>query len=326
MRSRRQLGTTARIGLATLALFALSPIVASGSVSSTALLSMLPFAAALAVAAQAQTLVVQQAGLDLSVPGVISLGALLICQFGGEDAVHLLLVTVGTLIAGGVVGTLSGVLVTWIRITPLVATIGVNALVLGGIQWVSRGFPSRAPRTLSSALLHSTLGLPLIVWLAVVVVLVLHGVGTQTTMGRRFIATGASERAARAAGLPVSRTKVVAYAGSGALSAATGILLAGLLSAPPLSVGDAYLLPSVTAVVLGGTALTGGRASPVGVAFGALFISQLNQLVLTRGGSTAIQYCIEALIIAVGAVLQLRLQRVKRSQSERQVEQLEPAV
>jgi ribose transport system permease protein len=120
--------------------------------------------------------------------------------------------------------------------------------------------------------------------------------------------------------------QVLAYAGAGTLSALTGVFLAGLLGSPPLSVGDAYLLPSVTAVVLGGTALTGGKASPIGVALGALFISQLNQLVLTRGGSTAIQLCIQAVIIAVGAVLQLRLQRVRRTQSEQPVEELEPAL
>jgi ribose transport system permease protein len=220
----------------------------------------------------------------------------------------------------------SGLLVTRVRITPIVATIGVNALVLGLIQWVSGGFPSNAPASLSSALLQPLLGVPSIVWLAVLVVLALHLVGTRTTLGRRFAATGASDRAARAAGLRVSRLRVLAYAGAGTLSALTGVFLAGLLGSPPLSVGDAYLLPSVTAVVLGGTALTGGKASPIGVALGALFISQLNQLVLTRGGSTAIQLCIQAVIIAVGAVLQLRLQRVRRTQSEQPVEELEPAL
>lgn len=86
-----------------------------------------------------------------------------------------------------------------------------------------------------------------------------------------------------------------------------GVLLAGLLRTPTLTAGDTYLLPSIAAVVLGGTALTGGRGSLVGTALGALFLAQLTQLVQTFTTLTAVQNIVQALIIGVGIVAQLQL-------------------
>ena len=92
-----------------------------------------------------------------------------------------------------------------------------------------------------------------------------------------------------------------------ALAAAGGVLLAGLLRSPTLTAGNDYLLPSIAAVVLGGTALTGGRGSIVGTALGALFLAQLSQLVQTFTQATAVQNIVQALIIGVGIVAQLQL-------------------
>ena len=91
------------------------------------------------------------------------------------------------------------------------------------------------------------------------------------------------------------------------MAAIAGVLLAGLLRSPTLTAGDDYLLPSIAAVVLGGTALTGGRGSVVGTALGALFLAQLSQLVQTFTQATAVQNIVQALIIGVGIVAQLQL-------------------
>ena len=85
------------------------------------------------------------------------------------------------------------------------------------------------------------------------------------------------------------------------------MLLAGLLRLPTLTAGNEYLLPSIAAVVLGGTALTGGKGSLVGTALGALFLAQLGQLVQTFTQATAVQNIVQALIIGVGIVAQLQL-------------------
>src|SRR5215218_1494 len=128
-RSSRRLRNPSRfsaIWIATALLFALSPLLAAGSVSETALLSMLPFAAILAIAAVGQTLVVQQGGLDLSVPGTISLAAALMVQIPDGDGGRLLPALLAIAAVAVATGLLIGVAVTWLGITPLVATLGVN--------------------------------------------------------------------------------------------------------------------------------------------------------------------------------------------------------
>lgn len=120
------------IWVATALLFAVSPFLASGSVSHSALLSMLPFAAILAIARIGQTLVIQQRGLDLSVPGMITLTTILITKVPDGDP-SLMPKAIGLiLVACTVAGLVSGLAITVLAITPLVATLGVNAILQGG--------------------------------------------------------------------------------------------------------------------------------------------------------------------------------------------------
>ena len=108
---------------------------------------------------------------------------------------------------------------------------------------------------------------------------------------------------ARAAGLEARRYQLGAYVGAGGLYCAAGVLLAGVVSTPSAFQGDQYLLPSVAAVVLGGTSLLGGRGSVVASAVAALFITQLDQFVLTTGAKDAVQNLVEAAALAAGLAI-----------------------
>jgi ribose transport system permease protein len=119
-------------------------------------------------------------------------------------------------------------------------------------------------------------------------------------VGRYFEAVGASSVGARAAGLESHRFRVSTYVGAALLYWAAGVLLAGVVQTPSVFQGDSYLLPSVAAVVLGGTSLLGGRGSAVASAIAALFLSQLDQLVLTTGVNSAIQNLVQAAVLAIG--------------------------
>ena len=143
--------------------------------------------------------------------------------------------------------------------------------------------------------------------IALAIVLFVQAVLKFTKIGRRFELVGENRRSAEIIGIPVERVVISAYWFAGGLAAMAGVLLAGLLRTPTLTAGDAYLLPSIAAVVLGGTALTGGRGSLVGTALGALFLAQLTQLVQTFTTLTAVQNIVQALIIGVGIVAQLQL-------------------
>ena len=191
---------------------------------------------------------------------------------------------------------------------PLVVTIAeVNTIMIGTVQALSGGFAGQSPEALSQFALGRVAGIPVLAFFAVGLVAVGHIVVKLARAGRRFELVGENPRSAANIGIGTRGYTIAAYFLSTALAAAGGILLAGLLRNPTLTAGDDYLLPSIAAVVLGGTALTGGRGSIVGTALGALFLAQLSQLVQTFTQATAVQNIIQALIIGVGIVAQLQL-------------------
>lgn len=290
--------------VALIALTALSPLLAPGSLGSSALLSMLPFAAVLAVVAAGQTIVVQQAGLDLSVPGAVSLAALLMNTVAaGDDArvgPAVLVAVAGTVLAGVV----TGLAVSWFSVTPLVATLAVNGLLLGTVLAVSGGQnPVRSPPSITDVALDRTIGIPNLVLVAAVVLAVMTFATTRTVYGRRFTAVGVSPRAARAAGIRTVGYTVSAFALAGLCYGAAGVMLAAYTGSPGLFVGTDYLLPSIAAVVIGGTALSGGKGSIAATALGALFLTQLDQVVSGLGGSTAVQNIVQGVVILVALTL-----------------------
>ncbi|KZE43071.1 ABC transporter permease [Microbacterium sp. T32] len=298
-------GTRALIAVA--ALFLISPLIAPGSVGPTAIVSMLPFAALIAIVAIGQTLVIQQGGLDLSIPGAVTLGALIVARFGGDDALGLPAAITVAIVATAAFGLASGLVITLFGLPPLVVTIAVNALMIGTVQALSGGFATQSPDALNQFALSRWGGIPVLVFFALVLTLAVHVVLKLTRLGRRFELVGENPRSAANLGIGTRGYTIIAYVLSAALAAVGGVLLAGLLRTPTLTAGDDYLLPSIAAVVLGGTALTGGRGSVVGTALGALFLAQLTQLVQTFTQATAVQNIVQALIIGVGIVAQLQL-------------------
>jgi ribose transport system permease protein len=286
---------------ATLVLFLVSPLVASGSVTPAALKSMLPFASVLAIVAVGQTLVIQQRGLDLAVPGVVSLSAIVVTKLTDGGAHPLVVAVIASLLVGAIAGGASGLAITQLGITPLVATLGVNALLLGTILTLTGGSSTAsATDTLAGFALGDVAGVPNLVIVAVVLVVVVSWVIRRTTVGRRFVAIGTSATAARAAGFHVRRYVATTYVVAGLCYSFAGVLLAGYLRTPGLSPGDSYLLPSIAAVVLGGTSLAGGSGSVVASAAGALFLTQLQQVVFGAGAPTSVQLLIQGAAIGIG--------------------------
>jgi len=290
----------AAIWPATIVLFAVSPLLASGSLGHSALSGMLPFAAVTAIVALGQLLVIQQRGLDLSVAGVMSLAAVIVAKApGGQDdrlVTALLLVAVMAI----AVGLLNGVAITLLGVTPFVATLAMNAILTGVVLSYSGGQTATVPGRFADFAQSKVLGISVLVFVALGLLLVMAFVLRQTLIGRRFVAVGAGSDAARAIGLRVTRNQIGAYVAAAGCYALAGVLLAGFTQTPGLTVGNAYLLPSIAAVVLGGTSLAGGTGSPLATVGGALFLSQLGQVVLAMGAATSTQYLIQAAIIGLG--------------------------
>jgi ribose transport system permease protein len=300
----RRVTPKSSVWYATAGLFLVSWIIAPGSVDSVSINAMLPFAGILAIAAIGQTLVIMQRGIDLSVGGMITLSGMVVSEFAAAHHATLVTSIVVVIALAVTVGLVNGLVIGFFNVTPLVATLAMNAIVIGAAIDYSGGTPSRAPKGLSNFSLEKTLGLSNAVWIALAFVVVVALIVAQTLWGRRFVTVGASARAARAAGLRVESYRLSAYISAALCYAVAGILLAGYLSTPNVGMGDSYLLPSVAAVVVGGTALTGGKGNMVGTAVGAVFLSQLTQLVLSLGAPTSTQLVIQSVVIAVAAALQ----------------------
>ncbi|MBX5470573.1 MAG: ABC transporter permease [Thermoleophilaceae bacterium] len=294
---------SAGIWVATGLLFLVSWIVQPQSVSHSSLLGMLPFAAVLAIAAIGQTLVIQQGGIDLSVPGLISLTVVIVTRYPNGDSGKLLAALLLSLAVAIAAGAVTGLIVSRIGITPIVATLGMNALLYGGVLEISGGTPRTTTRALHSFASSRVAGIPTTVVIAVVVTAAVAFLVKKTVGGRRFEAVGAGLVGARAAGIEAHRHQVAAYVGATLMYWVAGVLLAGVVSTPSAFQGDSYLLPSVAAVVLGGTSLLGGRGSVVASAVAALFVSQLDQLVLTTGAKDAVQNLVQAGVLAIGIAI-----------------------
>ncbi len=295
------------IWAALVALVVLSLLVAPGTLQSASLYSMLPLAGTLAIAAAGQTLVVQQRGFDLSVPGTMSLTAMIACTSAatGRD----LTVTLGLVVAAMLaVGLLNGLLVVRLAITPLVATLAANALVMGVVWTLSDGLPVAAPDTLAQFVRTTPLRLPTVILIALAVVAMLAGFQTRLVAGRNFLAAGASPAAARAAGIVTHRHVTAAYVVSSVCAGSAGVLLAGYAGTATVNLGDPYLLPAVAAVIVGGAPLRGGGGSVVATALAALFLTQLVQITLALGAPTSSQLLVQSLAIVLAVLLRsLRL-------------------
>lgn len=310
-------GSWVGIVAATLLLFLLSPLIAPGSLGSAPLLSMLPFAAILAMAAAGQTLVVQQRGLDLSVPGMLALAAALCtCLVQYHDWPTWLAIVVA-LIAPGLVGLLNGVLVAVTGVMPLVVTLGMNAALLGTVLKISNGSPATAPHSLSQFAVDRTIGVPNTLIIAVVMLAAGGLIAKRSVIGHRLTYIGVSVPTASALGVRVRLYQVLSYGFAGIAYGVAGVLLAGYTQTPGLFIGDSYLLPTVAAVVLGGTAMTGGIASMVASGVGALFLTQLGQLLRSLGWNDAQQLIAQAAVLAAVVLLREATPALRRWWSAR---------
>jgi len=288
------------VAASTIALLGACLLFAPSSVSSGALAGSLPFAAIIAIVGLGQLLVVQQGGFDLSVAGGVSLAVVIAAHFPDGDNARLLpavLLAVSCALAAGLA---NGILVGFVQLNAIIATIGVNALLYGAVFAVSGGVPRITTPLLAEIAGGRTFGIPHSVYFAVAALLAVSFILKKTVAGRRFEAIGANPLAARAAGLHVRLYQMAAYVCSQLLCCLAGILLAGITREPTAFQGDSLLLPSVAVVVLGSTSLLGGRGFPVSTVIAAFFLNQLSQFALAIGVPYSAQTIIQALALGFG--------------------------
>jgi ribose transport system permease protein len=203
---------------------------------------------------------------------------------------------------GLVTGTISGLFHVWLRIPSFIVTLATSGLLVSAALLFSHERAisiDEAGRARLAWVTGDFLGLPNVIWVAALVTAL--GIWSQkyTPFGRYSIAIGAGEPATWASGVRVNRYKVIAFAVSGALAALAGVLMAGREGSGSPTLADQLLLPAIAAVIVGGTAITGGAGGIGRTAVGALIIT------IVRVGMTFIGVDIFAQQIVFGVVLVL---------------------
>lgn len=300
--SRLQVGEFGWIWIATILLFALSAVIAPGTVRIGSLLAMLPFASILAVVAVGQTVVIQQRGLDMSVVALVALGGVMVARLSDVTG-SILLAVVITLAVAAILGSINGFLIARLSIMPIVATLASNAVYQGIVRMVSGNKVGITPPGLKTFATSQILGIPATTLLALAFIAVVAVVIRLSPIGRNFVIVGAAPRTARAAGINVTAYQIGTFAFASTCFAVAGILLAGVIGSASHLAGPDYLLPGIAAVVVGGTAFTGGTGSVVASGVAALFMQQLSQLVLAMGAGTAGQLLVQALVIVLATTI-----------------------
>lgn len=308
--------------VSTVVLIVLCLTIAPSSLSLGALSGSLPFAAIIAIVGLGQLLVVQQGGFDLSLPGAVSLAVVVSTHYPRQDDALLYQAVLLALSFAVAAGLLNGILVSLFRLNAIIATIGTNALLYGGVFAVSGGTPSITTELLARIAGGDIFGIPNAVYFALAALAAVSFMLKKTVVGRRYEAIGANPLAGRAAGLHVRLHQLMAYVYAQLLYCLAGVLIAGITREPTAFQGDPLLLPSVAVVVLGGTSLLGGRGFPISTVLAAFFLNQLSQFALAVGVPFSAQTIIQALALGFGiGVYSLRWRvNLKRTTEPKTVE------
>jgi ribose transport system permease protein len=279
--------------------------VAPSTLSQTSFSATLPLMSFLAIAALGQMLVVMTGGIDLSIPNVMTLAAMIMVGVGARSDDRLVLAIAVALGVSMLIGLVNGLLVGILKLNALIVTLAVGQVVRGvGIQYAA-GVANEAsvPEKLSTWATTQFLGASWIFWVGIAVTVFLALLLRYTAPGRRFQSVGANRVAAWIAGIHVNLYIVFAYAGAGLLYGLAGILLAGFIRSPTLGLGEPYLLAPIAAVVIGGASLTGGLASVPSTWAAAFFLALLSQMLRVLGLSSALQFVAFGIAIAGGMVV-----------------------
>ncbi|GLS31215.1 ribose transport system permease protein [Mesorhizobium albiziae] len=267
------------------ALLVLGEALSPGFASAQQILRLLIVAALLGIVAAGQNLVILggREGIDLSVGGVVSLSAIIAGNLmNGMDS-GIPLAVLGCVAAGALFGLFNGLGVTLLRIPPLVMTLGMLGVLQGLLVVIRQGIPSgRAAPALSNFVSQPFLfGLPGIIWLWIVIGVVMAWLLGRTVFGHRIYAIGSNEQAAFMAGVPVKLVRIALFVLSGVFAAIAGICLLGYSGSSFANVGEQYMLPSIIAVVFGGTPLSGGKGGYTGTMAGAVLLVILQSILTT---------------------------------------------
>lgn len=267
--------------------------------------------AVVAIAAFGMTWVILLGEIDLSVGSIIAVAGMVGAQslaLGTGFPAALLI----TIIAGAILGAVNGLLTARLLLPSFIVTLATMSIYRGLVSLPTGGAPLMIsdPNWQAIGASHF-LGVPLIIWILLVLFLLNHILLSMTVFGRQTYLTGGNREAALYSGIRVGRVKIIVFTLSGIMSAIAGILLSSRLYSAQTNAGVSYELDAIAAAVLGGTSLSGGVGTIPGTLIGALIIGVLNNGMNMLSIHYFIQLVVKGVVILVAVWLDVRAKRRK---------------
>ena len=280
-------------------------------------LTIVRYASIIGVLSIGMTFVIIGGGIDLSVGSVMGLASvvatLTVVQSLAEQTSWLVMVVVAIAV-GVVAGVINGIVVSYGNVVAFMATLAMLVAARGFAEIMSnRSTQIVRSQDFIQFFRSDLLGIPVLIWIFVVVAVLGWILLNRTTFGRRTVAIGGNREAARLAGLKVKRHTVYLYALAGLTSGIAGVMIMGRTTAGTSTHGMLIELDVIAAVVVGGTLLVGGRGTIVGTVFGVLIFATLINVFTQNNLNTSVQSVAKGVIIVLAVLLQQRFAaRTKR--------------
>lgn len=296
--------------LSLIGLCIISTIISPVFLSVNNLMNVLRTASLTAICAMGYMFVILLGEMDLSVgsmQAVVGIVSVMILNFTKNVPAALL----GGIIAGAVLGCINGLLVTKAGINSLIASLGTMAILRGSAYIITNGISIQANIPGFEVLGTGYVGpFPIPFLIALVIFAALYFVLNKTVFGRNIYAVGGNNSAARLCGINVGRIKMAAYIIVGVLTALSGYILACRLNSAQPNAGDGFEFQVISAVVLGGVSLSGGKGNLTGAVIGVLILSVLSNVLVLAGVSSFYQEVSRGIVILLAVYIDSRNKRM----------------
>ncbi|WET80890.1 ABC transporter permease [Amycolatopsis sp. QT-25] len=268
--------------------------------------TILRLAAAIGVVSVGMTFVIIAGGIDLSVGSIVALSSVWLTTLATQSYGPFVMILCGLLVGLGC-GLINGILVSYGKIVPFIATLAMYVSARGLAERIS----GRRTQVVAEAgfldfFRGDLLGIPVLIWMFALVFVVGWVLLNRTTFGRRTFAVGGNAEASRLAGINVKRHTALVYGVAGLCCGIAALMVVARTTAGASTNGMLYELDAIAAVVIGGTLLTGGRGSLIGTLIGVLIFTVLSNIFTLNNLDTDIQNIAKGVIIVLAALLQFR--------------------